>query len=541
MSPRNFLSVLVVAVLLGACGSKENDATQSGSLAKNAALAPTTAAKTGKPATGKPLVVKALPGNKCEKSGEYYYETTGKDAGSCVLSMAEVAEGQPCPSRYGADFVANKVRYCFRLAENLASAKTTIPPSTTTSTTLPRITTTIPQITTTTASTSTSAVTTGVKCTTAGCRIGDKGPNGGLVFITPSTPGNASGLFFEAQAGSFSYNKVFGCGSTALPNTGAAIGDGLKNTAQILHTCGGSALVPGQYMSQETALNDPSRAWFLPSAGELVEVNKHLKMLKGRNPFNYGEFWSSTASGDGFLAISLGGQLSPRSRNAGYDFALVAAFKPDLSVAVIADTARTYTIGDIGPAGGRVFITPSTPGNTTGNYFEVAPSNWSGTELGDQMGPKFVVNNKQVAWSCPDYQSTSLADTLTAIGTGQANTRLINERCASYSGVATFATREAVNYRGGNRSDWFVPSKDELYRILIEIDKTTPKMIHRTPPPAYSIACAWSSSEASATVAWGGNQFQIPNAIYATLKSIGTNCVLPVRMFLPTETPGNKG
>jgi hypothetical protein len=66
-------------------------------------------------------------------------------------------------------------------------------------------------------------------------------------------------------------------------------------------------------------------------------------------------------------------------------------------------------------------------------------------------------------------------------------------------------------------------------------------MIHSSPSGSYSIACAWSSSEANATVAWGGNQFQIPDAIYATLKSISRNCVFPVRMFLPTETPGNKG
>lgn len=383
------------------------------------------------------------------------------------------------------------------------------------------------------------AVATGVKCTATSCRIGDTGPSGGLVFITPSTPGNVSGLFFEAEAGNFEYNRVFGCGSNALPDTRAAIGDGLKNTAQILYICGRSSLVQGAY-PQRTELNNPSKAWFLPSSGELVEMNKNLKMLKGQSPWNYGEFWSSTASGDGFLAINLGGKLYPRIRDAGYDFTLIAAFKSDLSVAVIPDIARTYAIGDIGPAGGRVFITPSTPGNTTGKYFEVAPSNWSGTELGDQMAPNFVANNKQVAWSCPDYQSAALPGTLTAIGAGQANTKLINEKCASYSGVAMFATREAVNYRGGNRSDWFVPSKDELYRILIEIDKATPNMIHRNPNGgAYSITCAWASSEASATVAWGGNQLQIPNAIYATLKSISSNCVLPVRMFLPNERPGN--
>lgn len=520
-----------IAVVLSSCGGSESstDTTRI----KNAALPATTVA----PANGKPLVVKALPGNTCARPGDYYYERTGKDAGSCVLIMAEVTMAQPCPLGYGADFVSKGIRYCFRLAVNLAPAQTTITTSTTMSTTtIPRTTTT----TTTTTATSTPAVATGVKCTATACRIGDTGPSGGLVFITPSTPGNASRLFFEAEEQSFAYNRVFGCGRNALPDTGAAIGDGLKNTAQILSICGRSSLVPS-YFPYRTELNNTSKAWFLPSSGELVEMNKNLKMLKGQSPWNYGEFWSSTASGDGFLAINLGGKLSPRIRDAGYDYALIAAFKPDLSIAVIADTARTYAIGAIGSAGGRVFITPSTPGNTTGNYFEVAPSNWSGTELGDQMGPKFVVNNKQVAWSCPEFASASLAGTLTAIGTGQANTRLINEKCAPYSGAAMFATREAVNYRGGNRSDWFVPSKDELYRILIEDDKTTPNMIHSTPPPAYSITCAWSSSEANATVAWGGNELRIPNAIYATLKSISTNCVLPVRMFPPNETPGDKG
>jgi hypothetical protein len=32
----------------------------------------------------------------------------------------------------------------------------------------------------------------------------------------------------------------------------------------------------------------------------------------------------------------------------------------------------TYSIGDTGPAGGKIFITPSTSGNTTGKYFEIA-------------------------------------------------------------------------------------------------------------------------------------------------------------------------
>jgi hypothetical protein len=368
------------------------------------------------------------------------------------------------------------------------------------------------------------------------CRIGDTGPNGGRVFITPSTPGNASGLFFEAEVSSFSYNKAFGCGKKALPNTGAAIGDGLKNTAQIIHTCGWSSMVVE--WSRRAALNDPNKAWFLPSSGELAEFHKNIAMLKGNNPFDFGNFWSSTVKGDKVVAATMDGSFFDRPRTAGWDFALVAAFKPDLSVAVIADAPRSYGVGDAGPGGGRVFITPTTPGNTTGMYFEVAPSNWSGTDLGDAN----VVNNKQVSWSCPAYHEVSLAGTQTAIGAGRANTKLINEKCASYTGPGLFAAREAANYRGGNRDDWFAPSKDEWRLILARIMDTAPGMMRPMANGGQALVqCTWTSSEAGPALGWGGNGSQLNDEVNSTNKSISTNCVLPVRMFLPNETMGPRG
>ncbi len=64
----------------------------------------------------KPMVVKPLSGNKCANPGDYFYQATGKDAGSCVLGMAQVAEAERCPAGYGADFVSKGIRYCFRMA-----------------------------------------------------------------------------------------------------------------------------------------------------------------------------------------------------------------------------------------------------------------------------------------------------------------------------------------------------------------------------------------------------------------------------------------
>ena len=418
----------------------------------------------------------------------------------------------------------------------VVASTTTAKPATSASTTIAPPTTKVAPPTVAPTTSPASAVT-GVRCTPTSCRIGDTGPNGGLVFITPSTPGNASGLFFEAEPGRAGYNQAFGCGDTPMPDTGSAIGDGLKNTAQILHLCGASSFIGGL---SGTAVNDPKKARFLPSSGELAELVKNLPMLKGSAPATYGEFWSSTATGGVQLVSNRSGSMSPYSRSATYGYALVSAFAADLSPAVIADANRTYKIGDIGPGGGYVGITPSTPGNSTGKYFEVAPSNWSGTELGDQLGTKMVVNNTQVAWSCPDYWSSSLPGTLTGIGTGQSNTALINDKCSSYSGPQKFATREAVSYRGGGRDDWFVPSKDELFTILTASSKTTPKMVVSSPSGSYIIKCIWSSSEVDASVAWGGNEFRAGSDMYASKKQISTNCVLPVRMFAANETRGTK-
>lgn len=174
---------------------------------------------------------------------------------------------------------------------------------------------------------------------------------------------------------------------------------------------------------------------------------------------------------------------------------------------------EAYSVGDIGPAGGVVFITPSTSGNTTGYYFEVAPSPFAVTRTWAQSTP---VN----------YQSTAVSGADgTAIGTGYQNTLdiIAQGNSTSTTSAAAYCRSLTIN----NYNDWFLPSKDELNQIWLNrtiVGRKTADDIH------------WSSSEATDSgwteYAWsqtfGNDGSQL--SLYS-FKSNASYYANPVRMF----------
>jgi hypothetical protein len=108
-------------------------------------------------------------------------------------------------------------------------------------------------------------------------------------------------------------------------------------------------------------------------------------------------------------------------------------------------------IGNTGPGGGIIFYDAGSQ-KSWGRYLEVAPNVW----LGGADDPK-------VEW-CNVY--TNLADSVTdtairatlgvEIGKGKANTDLMLANCTSGAGVLS------RSYKGGGKSDWYLPSKFEL-------------------------------------------------------------------------------
>lgn len=107
----------------------------------------------------------------------------------------------------------------------------------------------------------------------------------------------------------------------------------------------------------------------------------------------------------------------------------------------------SYSLGDTGPGGGKIFyISGST-------YLEAAPITWSGGT--EDPGRTWATGANQSA-------SVSGADG-TAIGTGYQNS--VDIAAQSGNVAASCAAVMCREYAGGGKSDWFLPSIDELMQL----------------------------------------------------------------------------
>ena len=173
----------------------------------------------------------------------------------------------------------------------------------------------------------------GVNGTTA-CAVGERGPGGGIVFMTPSTSGNTSGLFYEAAPSTWSSpsgdpasvwcdssNTLLGVASTVI-GTGAM--DGAAKTAVMLGVCtSGAANLADAYTA--TVNGVVYGDWFLPSKGELSQMYANRTVI---GDFSTGSYWSSSEYAIGsawyqpfFLSAQLNG-----SKNLPYFVRPVRAF-----------------------------------------------------------------------------------------------------------------------------------------------------------------------------------------------------------------------
>ena len=102
-------------------------------------------------------------------------------------------------------------------------------------------------------------------------------------------------------------------------------------------------------------------------------------------------------------------------------------------------TENFYNIGEIGPAGGKVFYS-SLDGTTSWHFLEAAPTDLSSS----------------FSWS---NDITSFSGLSTSIGSGLSNTELI---VLNQGASGNYSALKAQQYAYGGFTDWFLPSRDEL-------------------------------------------------------------------------------
>jgi prepilin-type N-terminal cleavage/methylation domain-containing protein len=139
--------------------------------------------------------------------------------------------------------------------------------------------------------TTTAAPTTTTTVAPVSYSVGDTGPGGGIVFITPSTSGNNTGLYFEA-APLTDVTQATWCSNTDTLLIGSItyganfdIGTGASNTSTADAVCTSGAI---QIAADYT--NNGFSDWFLPSSTELIEMRNGIYNLGGVS----GYYWSST-------------------------------------------------------------------------------------------------------------------------------------------------------------------------------------------------------------------------------------------------------
>jgi hypothetical protein len=160
-------------------------------------------------------------------------------------------------------------------------------------------------------------------------------------------------------------------------------------------------------------------------------------------------------------------------------------------------TGGACVLGETGPGGGKVFYVASSNFTSTGSdcgtackYLEAAPSDHS----------------SKVTW-CSNT-SSSLGVTGTGIGSGMSNTATADSTCTSG------AIQVAADYTYNDKTDWHLPSKDELAQLYAQ----------RTTVGGFSYDYYWSSSEDNATAAW------IQNFLYGYQGWSGKTNLLKVRL-----------
>lgn len=208
------------------------------------------------------------------------------------------------------------------------------------------------------------------------------------------------------------------------------------------------------------------------SSGETVTVLDNTGDLRGAEV-------AGDHVGSGIKQRFIGWNSDSEATTAEYVAGNTFAFNENITLYAIYTTG-TDVLRKVGPAGGWVFYDHgSNPG--WGRYLEAAPQSteWTG-----------------IKWQDPN---SAIGGTSFAIGTGRNNTQAIVD-WLNANGQSGCAAQLSSGLTHGGESDWFLPSRDELNQIYINLYLLydVGGFFGDSPDSSY-----WSSSEGSDVVwAW---------------------------------------
>jgi len=299
---------------------------------------------------------------------------------------------------------------------------------------------------------------------------------GGLIFYLNTTTGEG----LVSAPSDQSTGAQWGCYGTSIPGASeTAIGTGAANTAAIVAGCAETnraAQICNEH--DDGTYGD----WFLPSIDELNAMYNNLHQ-KGFGGFSSVNYWSSTeynAAGAFFFTFYVGSNADYGSKANTFSVRAVRAFaEPILTVQQRLDIGHTPL---------QIYNDELVLDSLYGKTYQGGLIFYLNTTTGEGLVSAPSDQSTGAEWGC---QGTSTGASGQTIGTGATNTAAIVASCAETNRAARICNNLVLN----GYSDWFLPSKDELYAMY--------NNLYENGFGGFSSAFYWSSTEGDAAGAFG--------------------------------------
>ena len=198
-------------------------------------------------------------------------------------------------------------------------------------------------------------------------------------------------------------------------------------------------------------VKDPESTWGAP--GDMF-INSVTKTLFGPKDLTTG--WPAGVSMVGAAGATGPAGAQGPSGSSGSDGATGPAGS---NATLTCAQGGTCIVGNPGPGGGIVFYVQIATAAAPWRYLEAAPNTWSGGSTDPVI--TWCSNPSGFVSSLITGENTTVS-TLTTLGSGFRNTKMMLGTCTHGAG------NMAASYNGGGKSDWHLPSKDELNKLYLQ-------------------------------------------------------------------------